>query len=83
MADDRDDDDLEPVDASRPDKVYEPLDVELAQMTDQDLDEMVRKADADMRKMLPADVYAEIKSADEEYLQALERSLREKFGMKR
>jgi hypothetical protein len=43
-------------------------------MTDEDLDEMVRKADADMRKMLSADVYAEIKSADEEYLQALGRS---------
>jgi hypothetical protein len=59
-----------PVDASRPDKVYEPLDVDLAQMTDEELDEMVRKADADMRKMLPADVYVEIKAADDEYLRA-------------
>jgi hypothetical protein len=44
---------ISPVDASRPDKIYEPLDVDLAQMTDEELDEMVRKADAEQAQDAP------------------------------
>ena len=48
---------------------------DLSGMTEQELHAMVEQAYAEIRAMVPADVYQEIRRSDDEYFEALEHDL--------